>query len=423
MQSLNYEITTLENGIRVITETVNHVQFMSMGFWVGVGSRYENEQQWGITHFIEHMLFKGTERRTYRDIAEEMDRIGGQSNAFTGKECTCYYAKVIDEKISVAVDLLCDMFCHSVFDSAEMEKEKGVVLEEISMSNDSPEDVAHETISEVFFRGTPYSKTILGPSENIRALSREDIIEYRRDWYTAPRINVAAVGNFDIDRLQEELEHKLVGIPAEGKQEIKQDGWEPKPAFQVVKKEIEQVHVGLGLPGYRFSDPDKYAASVVTNILGGSMSSRLFQKIREELGMAYSVYCYPSNYTDAGMLSIYAGTSADNAATVVEMVLEELAKMRRERITLSELMDTKAQLRGNFILGQESTSAKMNLIGKNALLTGSLLTEEEILRRLDEVTMEKVEEAIDYLFDESKLTGVFVGMVEKEDALKKFFKV
>ena len=407
----------LQNGVRFIGEKLEGLRSVTIGIWVKAGSVVEKPEQNGMSHFIEHMLFKGTERRSYEDIAREMDNIGGQTNAFTSKECTCYYAKVIDERQSVATDILTDMFLHSSFQEQEIEKEKGVVLEEISMSNDSPEDVAHEKLSELYFAGHPLAQTILGPPENIRNLTRESLLAYRDTCYGADNVIVAAVGNFSESRLVAELEEQLSGIIPGGK-ELPKTPWQPKAGFLAVEKDIEQVHVAMGLPGYDFLDRRKYALSVVANILGGSMSSRLFQNIRERLGMAYSIYCYPAIYSSHGMLAIYAGTSPDNAQRVTQEILGEMRKMKREKITHEELENTKEQLRGHFILGQESTSSKMNSLGKNMLLGEKLLTESQILENLAQVTMEDVEECIEHTFDENLLTGVYVGVVKDQAALE-----
>lgn len=411
----------LSNGITFYGEEIEGLRSVTLGIWVKAGSLIETERQNGISHFIEHMLFKGTERRTYRQIAEEMDNIGGQMNAFTSKECTCYYAKVMDEKLPIATDILTDMFCNSVFAQEEMDKERGVVLEEIAMSNDNPEDVAHETLAIQYFEGNPLAKTILGPGENVRAFTKEDILDYMGQYYRGDNVVVVAVGNFDQEQLLADLESKLAGIQP-GKRVARGDSlWTPKPGFAAVEKDAEQVHMTMGMPAYSFGDRRKYAMSVLANIFGGSMSSRLFQRIREELGMAYSIYSYPSVYTTDGMLCIYAGMSSENAVNVTENILEEMRRMRREMITSEELSNTKEQLRGNFILGQESTSAKMSAIGKNVLLGGGVKTEEEVLRELADVTLEDVEEAINLAFDEKNMTGVYVGNVKDEDKLRAYF--
>lgn len=411
---------TLTNGVRVAMEKLPEMRSVTLGIWVKAGSVCENAETNGISHFIEHMLFKGTEKRSYLDIASEIDNVGGQLNAFTGKECTCYYAKVIDEQQITAVDVLTDMLCNSVFENKELEKERGVVIEEINMSNDTPDDIAGEKISEQFFRGTELSKTILGPAENIRRFTEQDIRSYMDRFYTAENTVVAAVGNIDEDALIDALEEKLVGLSRHREPEkmTVPQGWAPQPSFLYIPKDTEQTHLCIALKGYSYLDPRKYTLSLISNLLGGSMSSRLFQTIREELGMAYSVYSYSSMYTGAGSLMVYAGTSPENAARVTEEILHILGNFK---MTAEELKHNKAQLKGNFILSQESMSAKMNGIGKNILLRGHFLTESDILKALDAVTLEDVNAAIEELFDMNCLSGVCVGQLKDENALKQRF--
>ena len=405
--------TKLNNGVRLICENIEGIRSVTIGIWVRAGSALETQQQNGISHFIEHMMFKGTEKRSYKQIAAQIDNIGGQSNAFTSKECTCYYVKVIDEGQSLATDILCDMISNSVFDESEMRKEKGVVLEEIAMSNDQPDDVSQERVAELYFGGTPVSKSILGPADNVRSFTREDIRAYMQDYYTADNICVVAVGNVDCKKLEDDLNEKLKVAPPSGKAlPVIDEIWTPERHFDKISKDVEQVHITFGLPGYKFDNPKKYAMSIVCNALGGSMSSRLFQRVREQSGMAYAVFCYASVYTLAGMTGIYAGTSTANAPKVIDMILDELRILKRDRIGEEEFKNVKEQLRGNFILGQESTAAKMNTIGKNVVLSGDFLTESEVLERLEKVTMEDVDEAIDVMTDESRMTGVAVGCVD-----------
>lgn len=410
----------LSNGVRVVVEKLKEVHSATIGIWVKAGSVNEMPETNGISHFIEHMLFKGTEHRGYLQISSEIDHIGGQLNAFTGKECTCYYAKVIDEKQSVAVDVLTDMLCNSVFDANELKKEKGVVLEEIKMSNDDPDDVAHEKISEAFFRGTELSKTILGNAENVQRFEKNDILRYMNEFYTTERIVVVAVGNIDMENLIADLEEKLTVLPQcknrEGSDLL--ENWQPKSSFTYVEKDLEQMNLCIALKGYSYLDKRKYTLSALSNMLGGSMSSRLFQKIREELGMAYSVYSYPSMYTHAGNLTIYAGNSPENT----EKVLDEVFKILQTfTVTQEELNHTKAQLRGNYILSQESMSSKMNSIGKNMLLRGSWTTENDVLAALNAITLENVNDAIREIFDPGCVCGVFVGKLKNPETIRARF--
>lgn len=416
---MTYDIE-LKSGVRLVAETIPSVRSVCIGIWVRAGVTTEAPEQNGLSHFLEHMLFKGTQKRSAKQIAVDMDNIGGQLNAFTAKECTCYYAKAMDEKLPEAVEILCDMFCNSVFAEQEIEKEKGVVLEEIAMSGDTPDDVAHETVCSGYFATTPIEKPVLGPAENIRALSRQNLVDYVDARYTAGNVVVAVAGSFEITQLVKLLEQHLAGVPKGNAGPIPFDyaGWQPERKFTCIDKEIEQVHVSLGLPGYHFTDPRKYALSILCNLLGGSMSSHLFQTIREEFGLAYSVFSYASVYMGAGMLALYAGTSQENASKVVRLMQEEFSNLRKHYITAEELAQGKVQLRGNFVLSQESTSSRMNALGKSALLSGRILSDEEVLARLDGVTLEEVRETIDHVFDESRMCGVCVGRPDKLDEIR-----
>ena len=373
----------LKNGIRFYGEKMDNMRSVTMGIWVKAGSVTENEKENGMSHFIEHMLFKGTKNRTYRQIAEEIDNIGGQSNAFTAKECTCYYTKVIDDRRDVATDVLCDMFCNSLFPDEEMEKEKGVVLEEISMSVDNHEDVVHE------------------------------------EKYTAENIIFVAVGNFDEKELARELEEKLTA-PKQGKPPVDKISpkWQTTPAFAAVDRDIEQFHIALATPAFSFNDKEKYALSIVSNIFGGTMSSRLFQRIREELGMAYSVYAYSSSYAETGVFSVYAGTSKEKGKTVLQEILKEMERMKEKRITKQELENAKNQIRGTYILGQESGAARMNSIGKNVLLGQGPMSEEKVLKAIDDVDMDMIETVLDRVFDTELMSGAVVGKGVDESFFK-----
>lgn len=413
---------TLECGAHLIAEKLPNFHSVTAGIWVGAGSITETEEENGLSHLIEHMLFKGTEKRTSKQIAVDVDNIGGQINAFTSKECTCYYIKVIDEKLEDGLEILTDLFCNATLSEEELDKERNVVLEEIAMSNDNPEDVAMDLISSTYFKGCSLEKTILGPAENIRRFKRADLVRYMDKYYTASNIVVAVAGNFDLQKLKDCL-NKLFG------KLNKKDLVVPKSAdcttflphqngFEVVEREIEQVHLCMGMPGINLSDNRKYALNIVNNVIGGSMSSRLFQKIREEMGMAYSVFTYPALYRNTGMYGIYAGTMADNTEKVAEMVLQELKKVKDKGITEEEFIQSREQSKGNLILSLESTSSKMSAIGKSMILSGKIYSDEEALRLLDAVKFEDLQEVIDVCLDFDKLTVTSVGRITNQDALR-----
>lgn len=400
-----YQQQTLANGIRFYGEYIPQVRTASVGIWVKAGSATELEQENGLSHFLEHLFFKGTETRNYKQIAAEFDNLGIQSNAYTSKEMTCYYVKAIDSKLSEAVDILTDMFCHSVFPEKEIEKERGVILEEIAMSLDTPDDLLMDRLSEEFFAGTELSRTILGPAENIRKFSRAQILDYRSKHYYGENIVVAAVGNYDAEKLLAELEDKLKSVPAKGKARsyVRQSDWKPAKKEFCIHKDIEQAHLGLAFPGPGIGDSERYAFSILANILGGGMSSRLFQKIREELGAAYSVYAYPSMYYQAGALVIYAGISADKTALVEQAILQEVRTLKDNGISEEELEHTKTQITASYIMGQESTSAKMNLLGRNALLLERIIPEEEMLANVQKVTLEDMRKLTERVLQEQTM--------------------
>ena len=317
-----YRNSVLSNGIRLFGEILPGVRTASVGIWVKAGSATERDEENGLSHFLEHLFFKGTATRDYKQIAAEFDNLGIQSNAYTSKEMTCYYVKAIDSKLDEAVDILTDMFCHSVFPEKEIEKERGVILEEIAMSQDTPDDLLMDKLSEAFYTGTELSRSILGPADNIRKFRREQILNYRKTHYFGKNIVIAAVGNFDFDKLAATLEEKMSEVvPGEAETQFPVlDGWQPTPQEFCIRRDIEQAHLGLAFPGPGLMNRDRFAFSILANILGGGMSSRLFQKVREELGAAYSVYAYPSIYFEAGSLIIYAGTSLEKVDAVQEAI-------------------------------------------------------------------------------------------------------
>jgi predicted Zn-dependent peptidase len=376
-----------------------------MGIWVKAGSTTETETENGLSHFLEHMFFKGTEKRSYKQIAEEFDNIGAQSNAYTSKEMTCYYVRTIDEKLMEAVDILTDMFCNSVFPDAEVAKERGVILEEISMTLDTPDDLLMETLTQEFFKGTELSKTILGPAENIRRFTRQDMIAYRDKNYCTENVVVAAAGKYDEEKLLMALEKSLGSLKPCGQERVytKDAFWMPKKGEFLLKKDIEQAHIGVSFPGPGVTDKERFAFSVASNILGGGMSSRLFQHIREEMGAAYSVYSYPSVYCQGGMLIIYAGTSPENVGRVSDAILKEIRTMGKEGISDEELKNAKVQLSASYILGQESSAAKMTTLGRNALLLGRPIEEEEVLGNIASVKIEDMERLFANIFNEEQM--------------------
>lgn len=412
MQSLNYEITTLENGIRVITETVNHVQFMSMGFWVGVGSRYESEKQWGITHFIEHMLFKGTEKRTADQISGAVDAVGGQLNAFTSKENTCYYIKTLTEDFHLAVDVLSDMFLNSRFDNEEIAKEREVIIEEIKMYEDTPDDQVHDLMSANLWPDHPLGRAILGTEESIAVFDHDMLKDYMKQYYTGSNIVVSVVGNISHNQVVEAIREVLGGIP---KGEVNQYriADRAKPGVNCYYKEIAQSQICVAMPGVAKEDDRLFPLSILNTYLGGGMSSRLVKKIREEEGLAYSVYSYNGSYTDTGAFVISVGTRPENCQRVIDIILEELDDVRQNGITKDELDKSFSQLKGSLYMGLETVNSRMNKLGRSMLIYDRVITPEENVDELSKVTLEDVKSLAGDMFRRENLQITVLGPVNE----------
>lgn len=417
-------LTTLGNGIRVIAEPLTNYNSVAVGIWVKTGSTCEQPKENGISHFIEHMMFKGTKKRSAKDIAVDMDRIGGQLNAFTSKECTCYHARVVPDKLGVAVDVLSDLFINPMLDAQELEKEKGVVLEEIAMVGDNVEELAHEKISELYFKGSTLSQPILGSAENVSAFTRDDIVRYIDAHYYPANVLIAVAGRYDEAQLLETISAQL-GVYSRGTKREAADcstPFEPRPDTLYVEKDVEQTHLCLAFPGCTFADDSRFSLAVLNNVLGGGMSSRLFQSIREEKGLAYSVYSYPSSYSYTGMFSLYAGTTAVNAPTVLELMKQEIDKLKTDKISESDFVQGKDQLKGNYVLSMEGANSKMSAIGKSLLLLDKVYDEQETIDKIDAVTRESVCDMIDKIFDYERMSAVFAGKLEKKAEIADFLE-
>ena len=398
----------LSNGLRVVTEYIPHFPSVSVGLWIGAGSMYESPAESGLSHFVEHMLFKSTENRTTREIAVEMDALGGQVNAFTSKECTCYYAKVIAEHLPRALGLLSDLLLSKKMDEAEFEKERGVILEEIAMGEDTPEDLVYDLLAEAYYGDYPLAQPILGPAEQIATVTREKLVEYRSKHYRPDNTVLAVAGQFDRAELEKIAEECLGHWHAEG--ETHKPAPFTKPLSRVLKrtKDIEQVHMCLVYPGVSQTDDDLFPMSVMNNLFGGGMSSRLFQRIREEMGAVYSVYSFPTTYTDCGTLAVYAGTSPETAQAVADEIHVEIDKLVKDGVTDVEFDMAKEQLKVSYLLGLESTSGRMSSIGHSKLLRGNPVDPEEIVRRIEGVTKADVERIIRETFTKP-CAGAAVG--------------
>ena len=405
--------TVLDNGIRIVSHEMPEHRSVSLGIWVENGSRHESEAENGLSHFIEHLLFKGTERRSAAQIAEEMDAVGGVINAFTAKEHTCYYAKVLDENLPLAIDLLTDIFLNSSFDADEIERERSVILQEISQAEDTPDDYVHDLFNLDFFKNHPIGRPICGREETVNHFRREDIIEFFRSRYQPRRVIVSIAGNFQHAAVVDEMAARLgsvqernhdphPGVTGETIPEMG-NGIFPHP------KSLEQVHLCLGVAGIPQSHPKRYIAYVLNTLLGGGMSSRLFQEIREKRGKAYSVYSFSSAYKDVGYLGVYAGTSLDSTEEVVELILQELKKMAAGNVSENEIARTQGQLVGSMILGLESTDSWMSHVARNEIYFGQAISIDEICQKIRTVSRDEVIELADTLFAKGAMTLTLLG--------------
>ncbi|MDR0897645.1 MAG: insulinase family protein [Oscillospiraceae bacterium] len=414
-----FETFTLTNGLRVVAEPIPHFRSVSVGLWVGAGSMTELPSENGLSHFLEHMLFKGTERRSARAIAEEMDGIGGQINAFTAKECTCYYAKVMDEHLPIAMDVLTDILLNATLDAGELEKERGVILEEIAMVEDTPEDIVHDLLSDAALAGNPLAQPILGSAEGIAAYPREALLQYKQSHYRPDNTVLSVAGRYDPAALRALAEQHLGHFLPTEKPILPASPRVFHPTLSRKNKDIEQVHLCIGFPGVESGSKDLYPLSVFNNLFGGGMSSRLFQRIREESGMAYTVYSYPTAYPELGLYTLYAGTSKPHVLPVLQMLREEVALVLKDGIGKEEFTKAREQLKGGYILGLESASSRMSSIGRGELLLRRIHSEDEVIEQINAVTVEDVMRVATGILDSPNAASVVGRDVEDipEDAL------
>jgi predicted Zn-dependent peptidase len=415
-----YKRTILSNGIKVITEEIPFFKSASIGIWINSGSKDEREEKTGISHFVEHMMFKGTNRYNAREIAEIMDSVGGQLNAFTEKEQTCYYVRVIDRHVPLALDLLADMLLNSTFDSEELERERNVIREEICMYEDSPEDIIFDIFTQALWDGHPLGRPIMGTETVINSLTRDDLNSHVKERYVGENIIIAAAGNItheDMVSLVESL-FKTVEkgsgrarvaekIPFHNKREI------------IRHKDCEQMYVILGGMGISQQDDDKYKVMILDSILGGSMSSRLFQEIREKRGLVYSVSSFQNSYYDAGLFGIFACTSAENLDSVISLSFQGVKEIKETSVNEQELLRAKEQLKGTISLALESTSNRMIRLAKSEIYHGRLVPHEEVFEKLDAVTADDIDAISRVVLDWENYGISVLGQVEEGYALKR----
>ena len=406
------ELTALSNGLRVVTESIPHVRSVAVGLWIGAGSRLEPADRIGVSHFVEHLLFKGTETRSARQLAEAIDRIGGHMNAFTTKEYTCYYVKILDEHLHEALDLLADMLLRSRFDPADIEKERGVVLEEFKLYEDTPDELVHDLVARCLWPDHPLGRAVLGSRDALQHLDRDVILDFYRQFYTPDNAVLVAVGRVDHERVVDAAAELFGAWAPAGRPPGVCEPPRASAARCVRVKDTEQVHFCLGAAGSGLDDPELYATLALVNLLGGGSSSRLFQEIREERGLTYAIYAFQNAYRDVGLFGVYAGTSPETASEVLELTLAEFEKLCREPVDAEELLRTKEQLKTNLVLSLESTSARMSRIGKSELLLGRLIDVDEVIRWLDRVDPGQLQEVAQRLLDPSRLAVAAVAPVE-----------
>jgi predicted Zn-dependent peptidase len=409
-----YRKDTLTNGIRVVSETLPKSRSVSIGVWVKVGSRHEPEEIGGTSHFIEHLFFKGTEKRTAKDIAIEMDSIGGEMNAFTSQETTTYYAKVVDEHLPVAIDILSDILLHSKFDPLEMEKERKVILEEIKGVEDTPDDYIHELFTNTVWAGNSLGRPILGTKDTIKALKHKDIVSYIDDYYSPKEIVISAAGNFEHARLIELLNASFGKLARGGiaKKEVTPDFMQ---AIAVKKKQLEQVQICIGCKGMHYTHEDRFVLSALNTVLGNSMSSRLFQEIREQNALAYSIYSYVTSYRDTGLLTVYAGADPANALEVVRLVIKEFGKIKEEGITPAEETRVRNQIKGSLVLSLESSTSHMSRLARQEIYFGKYLSMDDIIKGVEKVTAEQVQRLAGQLFTRENISLTILGPLNKAD--------
>nr|WP_239143829.1 pitrilysin family protein [Actinoplanes philippinensis] len=389
--------TVLPSGLRVITEAIPTTRSASLGIWVGIGSRDETPSLHGASHFLEHLLFKGTHKRTALDISAQIEAVGGETNAFTTKEYTCYYARVLDADLPLAVDVLVDAVADSILDPADVETERGVILEEIAMHEDEPGDEVHDVFAEAIYGDHPLGRLISGTPESITPMTRDQINRFYRRRYTAPEILIAAAGNLDHQTVVRLVRKALAGTPLDTGPA---DPAPPRSGDKAVRvrkardvvlhRDTEQAHIVLGGPGLGRHDQRRFAMGVLNNVLGGGMSSRLFQEIREKRGLAYSVYSYAGQYADSGLFGVYAGCAPAKAREVLDLIRVELDRVASAGITPEELVRGKGMTKGAYVLGLEDTGSRMSRLAKSELLHGDLMGVDEMLARVDAVTLDEV---------------------------------
>ncbi|MBI1749120.1 MAG: insulinase family protein [Acidobacteria bacterium] len=405
----NIEKETLPNGLVVISEPMEHVRSVSVGVWVRTGSRREPSELNGITHFIEHMVFKGTERRSAEEIARSVDSVGGMLDAFTAKEMICFNAKVLDEHLPIAFDVLSDLVLHPRFNEDDLAREKSVVLEEIKMDQDNPDYLVHEIFTQNFWRNHPLGKPILGTRKTVSSFTRAPVAECFRRWFAPENMIISAAGHLEHQQLRDLVAREFGQMKPSGDHYVDSA---PVPQARITTKskgELEQVHLCIGVPSYPMVHARRYGIAVLNNILGGGMSSRLFQNIRERQGLAYAVFSELSPYRDTGVLSIYAGTALERAGQVVRSVTAEFSSLKEQLVSEEELRRAKDHLKGSLMLSLESTSSRMSNLARQEMYFGKFFTLDEIITCIEAVSREEVRDIAREFFQPEQISVTVLG--------------
>ena len=407
-----YRKSTLDNGLRIVSESIPYMSSVSLGIFVGTGSRSELPPEQGVSHFIEHLMFKGTQKRSARDIAEMVDDVGGQLNAATDRENTCYYIKVLPEHLGLGMDILSDMLLHSKFADSDVEKERQVVLEEISLYEDSPDELIHDLHMNSLWPGHALGRNILGTRETIGDMSRQTIVDYTMRHYVPDNVVIAAAGNLTHEQLVEQV--RLYWDDVKGAYPRLTDS---APVFAtgrlLQEKDIEQIHICLGTPGVAHDSPEFYASHVLNTILGGGVSSRLFQSIREEKGLAYSVCSYPSSFRDAGLLTIYTGVSPDNSLEVMEIIYSIIGDIQANGVRADEMQRAKEQLKAGLMFSLESSSSRMSRLGRAEISAREYLSPEKLAAKVDGVSLQQLFELSQPLYRRDSTCFTALGPISK----------
>jgi predicted Zn-dependent peptidase len=408
----NLRRTVLPNGLIVLTERMEHLRSVAMGVWIKSGSRCEPAETNGISHFVEHMLFKGTRSRSAQHIAREMDSIGGNLDAFTGKETICFTVKSLSDHVPIALDVVTDVVLHPIFASTDIERERGVILEEIKIDEDNPDVLVHELFTQNFWKDHPLGKPILGTTETVGRLTQDKLFAYHGDRFHGGNIVFSAAGNLDHDQFVAAVEAKFAML---GGGEPLTELSAPEASARIVlrnKKSLEQVQICLGVPAPPITDDNRYATLILNTVLGGGMSSRLFQTVREERGMVYSIYSDLSPYRDTGTLCVYAGTSASKAVEVVDLILLEFRKLKEELLSDEELTRAKDQLKGNILMGLESSNSRMANLARQEMYFHQFFTVDEIIARIELVGSAQVQAMAQKLFDPARIAVTLLGRLD-----------